>query len=265
MTALAASPTTRPRRAVLRLHRPALIVWGAFLLLAVGDLVWVQLFRVPDTRAAHLVEMTCKPFPDCVPDTYFVLTDVNNIMNFTGDVLSYVSIAVAAWAGAALIGRELENGTARLAWTQSVTPARWLTAKLTAAALPLAAGTTLPALAFAWVWTSDQDVLVGNWSYDRVLVPAGPLSVALVLFALAVGTLAGVALGRALPALVVAAAVTYAARYFFGQKWDNIWPTRRFWPVQLTATGLLLALAALALAAAFALLARRTNIKEPAV
>jgi hypothetical protein len=245
MTALALSPTARPRRAVLRLHRPALVVWGAFLLLAVGALLWVHLFRAPAER--HPV------------DQYFVLTDVNNVMNFLGEVLSYTSIAVAAWAGAALVGRELENGTARLAWTQSVTPARWLTAKLTAAALPLTAGTTLLGLLFAWVWTGDQDVLVTNWSWDRVLVPAGPLSVALVLFALAVGTLAGVALGRALPALAVAAAVTYAARYFFGRKWDNIWPDRHFWPVQLSATAALLLLAALATAVAFRLLARRTE------
>lgn len=173
MTALALSPTTQPQRAVLRLHRPALTVWGAFLLLAVGALLWVHLFRAPAER--HPV------------DQYFVLTDVNNVMNFLGEVLSYVSIAVAAWAGAALVGRELETGTARLAWTQSVTPVRWLTAQLGAAALPLTAGTTVLGLVYAWVWTGDQDVLVTDWSYDRVLVPAGPLSVALVLFALAAG------------------------------------------------------------------------------
>ncbi len=252
MTALApAGSTARPQRAVLRLHRPALTVWGAFLLLAVGGLLWVHLFRAPAAR--HPV------------DAYFALTDVVNVMNFLGEVLSYVSIAVAAWAGAALVGRELEDGTARLAWTQSVTPARWLAAKLTAAALPLAAGSTLLALLFHWVWSSDNDVLVTNWSWDRVLVPGGPMSVALVLFALAVGALAGVALGRMLPALVAAAAVTYAARYFFGRKWDGIWPTRHFWPVQLTATALLLALTALALTAAFALLGRRTDIKGTAV
>ncbi|MFI6546150.1 hypothetical protein ACIBO9_23170 [Streptomyces prunicolor] len=251
MTALALSPTTQPQRAVLRLHRPALTVWGAFLLLAVGALLWVHLFRAPAER--HPV------------DQYFVLTDVNNVMNFLGEVLSYVSLAVAAWAGAALVGRELETGTARLAWTQSVTPARWLTAQLGATALPLTAGTTLLGLVYAWVWTGDQDVLVTNWSYDRVLVPAGPLSVALVLFALAAGTLAGVALGRALPALAVAAGVAYAARYFFGREWDDIWPSRHFWPVQLTATAALLALTALALLAAYALLGRRTNSKGTAV
>ncbi|WP_405841462.1 hypothetical protein [Streptomyces sp. NBC_01518] len=260
MTTLAMSLTARPQRAVLRLHRTALIVWGAFLLLTVGSLLWVHLFRAPAQRTAQ----SCTPFPDCVPP-YFVLTDVNNVVNFLGEVLSYVSIAVAAWAGAALIGRELEDGTARLAWSQSVTPARWLTAKLTAAAVPLTAGTTLLALLFAWIWTTDQDVLVTNWSWDRVLVPSGPLAVALVLFALAAGTLAGVALRRALPALAVAVGVTWAARYFFGRKWDDIWPDRHFWPVQLTATAALLALTALALTAAFALLGRRTDIKGAAV
>ncbi|WP_406456888.1 hypothetical protein OH768_24250 [Streptomyces sp. NBC_01622] len=148
MTALAMSPTTaRPRRAVLRLHRPALIVWGAYVLLAVGALLWVHLFRAPSLR--HSV------------DPYFVMTDVNNVMNFLGETLSYTSVAVAAWAGAAV---------------------------------PLTAGTTLLGLVYAWVRTGDQDVLVTNWSYDRVLVPSGPLSVALVLLALAAGTLAGAAL-----------------------------------------------------------------------
>lgn len=251
MTTLTLSPTARPRRAVLRLHRPALLVWCAFLVLAVVALLWVHLFRAPSVR--HPV------------DPYFVMTDVNNIMNFFGEVLSYVSVAVAAWAAAALIGRELENGTARLAWTQSLTPARWLTAQLTAAAVPLTTGTTLLGLLYAWVWTGDQDVLVTNWSYDRVLVPSGPLAVALVLFALAAGTLAGIALGRALPALAVAAAVTYAARSFFGRTWDDVWPDRHYWPVQFSATAVLLVLAALALAAAYALLGRRTDIKGAAV
>ncbi|MFJ8137255.1 hypothetical protein [Streptomyces sp. NPDC096013] len=252
MTAPAVTSTARPRSAALRLHRPALIVWGVFQLLAVGALLWVHVSRAPAARADHSA-------------SYFVLTDVNNVMNLLGEVLSYVSIAVAAWAGAALVGRELEDGTARLAWTQSVTPARWLTAKLTAAALPLIAGTTLLGLLFAWVWTTDQDVLVTHWSWDRVLVPAGPLAVALAVLALAAGALAGVALRRALPALAVAAGVTYAARSFFGSTWDDVWPSRRFWPVQLTATALLLVLAALALTAAYALLGRRTNIKGAAV
>ncbi|WP_330305595.1 MULTISPECIES: ABC transporter permease subunit [unclassified Streptomyces] len=261
MTALAtAGPATRPQRAVLRLHRPALIVWGAFLLLAIGDLLWLHLFRAPAERTS----MACDfEITDCSGGPgYQAFTDVNNVMNFTGEVVSRVSIVVAAWAGAALIGRELETGTARLAWTQGVSPARWLTAKLTGAALPLTAGTTLLTLVFAWVWTADQDVLVANWSYARFLVSDGPLAVALVLTALAVGALAGVAIGRALPALAVAAVAAYALRWFFGDKWDNIWPARHYWPVQITSTVLLLLIAALATVLTFRLLARRTESRS---
>ncbi|AJE84425.1 hypothetical protein SLNWT_4049 [Streptomyces albus] len=50
--------------------------------------------------------------------------------------------AVAAFVAGPLTGRELENGLHRLDWTQSVTPARWLTAKLvlaTAVAVPAVA------------------------------------------------------------------------------------------------------------------------------
>ncbi|GAA2096671.1 hypothetical protein GCM10009801_66440 [Streptomyces albiaxialis] len=41
-----------------------------------------------------------------------------------------VPFLVAAWAGASLTGREVENGTARFAWMQGVSPARWLAANL---------------------------------------------------------------------------------------------------------------------------------------
>jgi hypothetical protein len=254
MTAPAISHTVaRPQRAVLRLHRPALTVWGAFVLLATVDLLWVHLSRAPLERA----QKGCTPFPDCHTLGYHPFTDVNNVMNFTGEIVSRVSVAVAAWAGAALIGRELESGTARLAWTQGISPARWLTAKLIAAALPLLAGTTLLTLVFARVWTADQDVLVAKWSYDRFLLSDGPLAVALVVAALAVGALAGVALGRTLPALAVAALATYALRWSAGR--DSLWPVRRYWPVQLGAGAVLLLLAALATAMTFRLLARRTE------
>jgi len=113
------------------------------------------------------------------------------------------------------------------------------------------------------VWTADGDVLVSDWSWDRVLIPSGPLSVALVLAALALGTLAGVGLGRALPALAVAVVGTYALRHLFGDKWDDIWPARHYWPIQLTGTLALLVLAALAVAAAFGLLNTALGVLRP--
>ncbi|MFF8727837.1 hypothetical protein ACF073_15295 [Streptomyces sp. NPDC015171] len=237
------------RRTLLRLHRPALLAWTAFVLLVAGALLWVHQSAAPRDRAC--ATRWCAY-------SYTAFTDTGNVMNFLGDALCYAPCAVAAWAGAALIGRELESGTARLVWTQAVTPARWLTAKLTAAALPLLAGSALLALVFGQVWSADQDVLVTNWTWDRVFVPRGPLLPALVLFALAAGALAGLALRRALPALAVAGAAALVLRMCLRDLWQPLrGPRTGFWPLHLAATGMVLALAAAVTTAAYAVLRRR--------
>lgn len=135
-------------------------------------------------------------------------------MNALGAALLHVPCGVAAWAGGALTGRELESGTAELARTQSVSPARWLTAKLALAALPLVTGSAVLAVAFDRVWSGDRDVLVTDWTWDRVFVPRGPLLPALVLFALATGVLTGLVLRRTLPALGAALAVAPVLRTY---------------------------------------------------
>ncbi|MFJ7149325.1 hypothetical protein ACIQVT_14160 [Streptomyces sp. NPDC100445] len=243
--------TARPAvgRTVLRLHRPALLVWSAYVLLAVGALLEVHLSTAPRDRACVLGGWC----------SYTPLTDTGNIVNLLGEVLSYTPCAVAAWAGAALIGRELESGTAALAWTQGATPARWLTAKLTTAVLPLLIGTAVLALAYDTVWTADKDVLVTHWSWDRVFVPRGPLLPALTLYALAAGALAGLALRRTLPALAAACAATLAVRLYTRELWQPLRGTLHgFWPLHLAATGFVLALTALLTTAAYTVLRRRS-------
>ncbi|GAA2778177.1 hypothetical protein GCM10010521_66460 [Streptomyces rameus] len=249
MTALAPDrPATR--RTLLRLHRPALLAWTAFVLLTAGELLRVHYSAAPRDRACR------RPGGWC---TYTAFTDTDNVMNFLGEVLCYAPCAVAAWAGAALIGRELESGTASLVWTQAVTPVRWLTAKLVAAALPLLTGASVLALAFGLTWTADQDVLVTNWTWDRVFVPRGPLLPALVLFALAAGALAGLVLRRSLPALAVACAATVVLRLYLRELWQPLrGPLTGFWPLHLAATGMVLVLTGAAVAAAYGVLRRLT-------
>ncbi|MFF4311786.1 hypothetical protein [Streptomyces sp. NPDC001507] len=264
MTALPATPAPAPgpvsaHRSVRRLHRPALLVWAAFALLVTGWLLWVHFAEVPAERACQGFHYAVRgdDLPSC---GYSAFTDANNVFNFLGEVLTYSCVAVAAWAGGALIGRELESGTARLAWTQSVSPARWLSGKLTAAALPLVAGGGVLALVFGWVWGSDEGQLVSSWTYDRVFIPHGPLLPALLLLGLAVGALAGIALGRTLPALGAAAAVTLVTRLYLREAWLPLHgPLHGFWAVQLSATAMVLALTAAATAGAFLLLRRRAR------
>ncbi|MCS0600604.1 hypothetical protein NX794_05065 [Streptomyces sp. LP11] len=250
MTTLA--PVRRPavRRTVLRLHRPALLVWSVSLLAALAELLCLQLSAVPRDRACRQAGHVC---------SYTLFDDPNLVMNVLGEVLTYAPCAVAAWAAGALIGHELESGTARLVWTQAATPARWLAAKLTLAALPLAVGGALLAWLYDRVWTGSRDVLVTNWIWDRVFVPRGPLLPALLLLGLAVGVLAGLALRRTLPALAASVGAMLLVRMNLRELWQPLRGTLSgFRHLHLTATGIVLALTALTVAAAFAVLRRAT-------
>ncbi|WP_369223585.1 hypothetical protein AB5J52_22060 [Streptomyces sp. R39] len=256
MTAPSAAPAA-PHRSLRRLHRPALLGWTAFVLLVAGLLLWLYFSEVPAERACQGFHFSASGrLPAC---GYSALTDAENVFNFLGETLSYACVAVAAWAGASLIGRELESGTAKLAWTQSVSPARWLAGKLVTAAVPLAAGGGLLALVFGWTWTSDQNWLVSNRTYDRVFIPCGPLLPALLLLGLAVGALAGTALGRTLPALGAAAVVTLVIRLYLRDAWQPLHGPLGFWAVHLLATAMVLAAAAAATAGTFSLLRRRAR------
>jgi len=114
---------------------------------------------------------------------------------------------------------DVENGTVRLAWTQSLTRRRWLATKLT-----VTVGTALvAAAAFSALFTWYQGPL--NQVYGRFddfdfqgIVPLG-----YVLFALGLALALGVVLRRTAPAIVVGFAVFVAARIF-----DQSWLRQRF-------------------------------------
>jgi hypothetical protein len=109
---------------------------------------------------------------------------------------------------------DLESGTTRLAWTQSVTRRRWLATKL-----GLAVGTVLvAAVAFSILFTWYQrpfDRLFGRWDkFDfEAIVP-----LAYTLFALGLALAIGVVLRRSAAALLVAYGLYVVARLFV-QSW----------------------------------------------
>lgn len=102
--------------------------------------------------------------------------------------------------GAPLVARELESGTFRLAWTQSVTRSRWLTAKIAVAGTASIAATGLLSLMTTW-WYAIFD----KYSESRFDPPLfderniAPLGYAA--FAFALGVLAGALIRRTLPAM----------------------------------------------------------------
>jgi len=123
---------------------------------------------------------------------------------------NFLPMLVGIFWGAPLVARELESGTHRLAWTQSITRRRWLTTKL---ALFVAATVGIGAifsLLLSW-WFHPFAQLQFQGGYSRMDLDSfdfqGVVPIAYSLFAFAVGTAAGVVVRRVLPAM----AITFAA------------------------------------------------------
>jgi hypothetical protein len=116
---------------------------------------------------------------------------------------------IGTFWGAPLLSRELETGTHRLAWTQSVSRRRWVLTRL--AILGLATVVTTGALTLTVTWWFRAVDATQNSRYAffdrRDVVPIG-----YAVFAFAVGALAGSVLRRTVPAMAATVAVFAAAR-----------------------------------------------------
>jgi hypothetical protein len=120
---------------------------------------------------------------------------------------------IGAFWGAPLVAREIEAGTHRLAWTQTVTRGRWLAARLSIAAVVAVVLTAGFSLVFTW-WSLPFDRL-GNRVGTANFGQRGIAPIAYVVFALVLGTLAGAVLRRTLPAMAVTLVGFFVVRFGF--------------------------------------------------
>lgn len=111
--------------------------------------------------------------------------------------------------GAPLLTRELESGTFRLAWTQSVSRTRWLLTKFAVVGLAAVAVSGLLSLMVTW-WFRAIDLVNLNQfgTFDmRDVAPIGYGA-----FAFAVGALLGAMIRRTLPAMAATVGAFVFAR-----------------------------------------------------
>jgi ABC-type transport system involved in multi-copper enzyme maturation permease subunit len=108
--------------------------------------------------------------------------------------------------GAPLIGRELETGTAQLAWNQSVTRTRWLAVKLTGVGLASIVTAALLSYLLTW-WAGPLDQINGDRFGAITFATRDIVPLAYAAFAFALGTTAGLVLRRGIPAMAVTLAV----------------------------------------------------------
>jgi hypothetical protein len=182
-------------------------------------------FAVTGTRLAQLYQTSGLPgcATECAPAQAAFAASLK--ADATYPVLFFVAVAILYLAptligmfwGAPLIARELEAGTLRIVWTQSVNRTRWLAVKLGLVGLAAVVTTALLSLAVTW-WSApidDANARPGQSVYSgfpnrfspvvfsaRDLVPA-----AYAAFAFTLGVAIGVLARRTLPALALTLAV----------------------------------------------------------
>lgn len=124
-------------------------------------------------------------------------------------ILYLVPAIIGMFWGAPLITRELEDGTYRLAWTQSVTRTRWLAVKLGLLGLTAMAITGLFSLIITW-WASPLDQAAGlgspilaNRMMPLLFAGHGIVPIGYAAFAFALGATTGALTGRTVPAMAV--------------------------------------------------------------
>ncbi|MFD7297276.1 hypothetical protein ACFV9W_28630 [Streptomyces sp. NPDC059897] len=209
---------------VLRLHRGAMWVWIGYVAISLGLLLWLWGPGSSQAQAAFdkfgYGGAQDQAFQDAI--SAFLPMVGTGFDTLFYDPLSLTRIAacvIAVFAAGPLIARELEQGTAQLAWTQAVSPARWLAAKLAVPALLVTVGTTLVVILYRLVWDGRNHLLVAGIGPRDFNFSIGPATVANALFGLAIGVLAALVLRRTLPAAAVAGIATYLVGAFRGNSW----------------------------------------------
>src|SRR5580698_242527 len=153
---------------------------------------------------------------------------ISEIKGSASEDIFYLGVAVLYAApaligifwGAPLVTRELETGTFRLAWNQSVTRTRWIAVKLGLIGLAAIATAGLLSLMTSWwaspLYAAARQAGNNSVSISRLSPPlfgaAGVVPVGYAAFGFALGVTAGVLIRRTLPAMAVTLAVFLAVQ-----------------------------------------------------
>lgn len=168
---------------------------------------------------AHLYDVYAKAQAACLSSISCRQVNINlglldRLLELIGTALVAVPGLVGAFWGAPLISRELEQGTHRLAWTQSVSRTRWLAVKLAVVGAASVLATGLLSLMVTW-WSSpidhsDLNRFDSGLFGERNITPLGHAA-----FGFALGVTAGVLIRRALPAMASTLVVFLGVRLAF--------------------------------------------------
>lgn len=156
-----------------------------------------------DIRDAHDGYLAqCHPQRDCTRALAQFVTDYENTLLFLAALLGLIPAVIGMFWGAPLIAREVESGTHRLVWNQSVTRRRWLLIKLLVIGLGSMVAAGVVSLLLTWA-ASPVDT-VANDRFSTIIFGARNIApIAYAAFALVFGTIVGLLTRRTLPAMAL--------------------------------------------------------------
>jgi len=136
------------------------------------------------------------------------------LADLLGPALIVLPALLGMFWGAPLVARELESGTHRLAWTQSVTRRRWLTIRVALVGVAALAVAGAASWLVSW-WFAPLDAVNMNRFDPSVFDARGVVAIGYAGFAFALGVVAGALLRRTLPAMAATLLGFIAARIAF--------------------------------------------------
>jgi len=194
-------------------------VWRQFRVQSVAALGTLFLVAVvalaTGPHLAHLYDTnvaTCVAHGDCLSATSAFLHNDSTIRTWLGLLIIVFPGIIGVFWGAPLVAKELEAGTHRLVWTQSVTRTRWLATKLGVIGLASIIVAGLLSLIVTWL-ASPLDRASANifGTFDeRNIVPIGYAA-----FAFVLGVTASVIVRRTVPAMASTLVAFVAVRLSF--------------------------------------------------
>jgi hypothetical protein len=205
----------------------------------VGLVVVAVVAAITGPHLVHLYDTTvrsCGAHEDCSTATTMFLGNDSTLRTWLNILVVVAPGIIGIFWGAPLVARELEAGTYRFIWTQSVTRARWLEIKMAVVGLVgvIAAGGL--SLLVTW-WASPLDAArasVFSTFDQRDIAPMGYAA-----FALALGVAAGLLIRRTVPAMA-ATLVGFVASLLVAAHWVRphlMAPLARVFALNPTTTG----------------------------
>ncbi len=182
----------------------AVAMGGLLVVAAVLALTGPHLVHLYDTIVA-----TCAAHGDCSTASSSFLRSDHPLQVGLNVLAVVVPGIIGIFWGAPLVARELETGTYRLAWTQSVTRTRWLAVKLGVVGLASLVVAGLLTLMVTW-WFSPIDR--ANMTLFATFDQRDIVAVGYAAFAFALGATAGVLIRRTVPAMAATLAALVTIR-----------------------------------------------------